>query len=96
MSRPRRFDILFEPIMIGPKTMRNRFYQTPQCTGFGDVFPGGQAYHRGIKAEGGWAVVNTEATTIAPEFDWAGQMTPFPDLGRGRCSQLGMDDRQDP
>ena len=56
--------------------MRNRFYQTPQCTGFGDVFPGGQAYHRGIKAEGGWAVVNTEATTIAPEFDWAGQMTP--------------------
>ena len=76
MSRPERFDILFEPIIIGPKTMRNRFYQTPQCTGFGDVFPGGQAYHRGIKAEGGWAVVNTEATTIAPEFDWAGQMTP--------------------
>ena len=76
MSRPERFDILFEPITIGPKTMRNRFYQTPQCTGFGDVFPGGQAYHRGIKAEGGWAVVNTEATTIAPEFDWAGQMTP--------------------
>ena len=76
MTRPERFDILFEPIRIGPKTMRNRFYQTPQCTGFGDVFPGGQAYHRGIKAEGGWAVVNTEATTIAPEFDWAGQMTP--------------------
>jgi dimethylamine/trimethylamine dehydrogenase len=76
MTRPERFDILFEPIQIGPKTMRNRFYQTPQCTGFGDVFPGGQAYHRGVKAEGGWAVVNTEATTIGPEFDWAGQMTP--------------------
>ena len=76
MSRPKRFDVLFEPIAIGPKTMRNRFYQTPQCTGFGDVFPGGQAYHRGMKAEGGWAVLNTEATTIAPEFDWAGQMTP--------------------
>jgi dimethylamine/trimethylamine dehydrogenase len=76
MSRPAKYDVLFEPIAIGPKTMKNRFYQAPQCTGFGDVFPGGQAHHRAVKAEGGWAVVNTEATTIAPEFDWAGQMTP--------------------
>ena len=76
MTRPKRFDILFEPVPIGPKTLRNRFYATPQCTGFGDVFPGGQAYHRAMKAEGGWAAVNTEATTIGPEFDWAGQITP--------------------
>ncbi|MBD3924227.1 NAD(P)-binding protein [Nocardioides cavernae] len=75
MSRPSRYDILFEPIEIGPRTMKNRFYQTPHCTGFGDVFPGGNAHHRAMKAEGGWAVVNTEATTIAPEYDWAGQMT---------------------
>ena len=26
--------VLFEPIAIGPKTLRNRFYQTPHC-GFG-------------------------------------------------------------
>ena len=62
MARPPKYDVLFEPVRIGPKTMKNRFYQTPQCTGFGDVFPGGQAYHRGVKAEGGWAVLNTEAT----------------------------------
>lgn len=76
MTRPSRFDVLFEPIKIGPRTMKNRFYQAPHCTGFGDVFPGGQAGHRSVKAEGGWAVVNTEATTIGPEFDWAGQMSP--------------------
>jgi len=76
MTRPARYDILFEPIKIGPRTMKNRFYQAPHCTGFGDVFPGAQASHRAMKAEGGWAVVNTEATTIGPEFDWAGQMTP--------------------
>ena len=76
MKRPAKYDVLFEPVRIGPKTLRNRFYQAPHCTGFGDVFPGGQAHHRAIKADGGWACVNTEATTIAPEFDWAGQMTP--------------------
>lgn len=76
MSRPSRYDILFEPVRIGPRTMKNRFYQTPHCTGFGDGFPGGNAHHRAMKAEGGWAVVNTEATTISPEYDWAGQMAP--------------------
>jgi dimethylamine/trimethylamine dehydrogenase len=75
VKRPERYDVLFEPVRIGPKTMKNRFYQTPHCTGFGDVFPGGQAYHREVKADGGWAVVNTEATTIAPEYDWAGEIT---------------------
>lgn len=75
MTRPARYDILFEPIQIGPRTMKNRFYQAPHCTGFGDVFPGGNAHHRAMKAQGGWAVVNTEATTIAPEYDWAGQMS---------------------
>ncbi len=76
MTRPARYDVLFEPIRIGPRVMKNRFYQAPHCTGFGDVFPGAQAAHRAMKAEGGWAVVNTEATTIGPEYDWAGQMTP--------------------
>lgn len=76
MTRPARYDVLFEPVKIGPRTMKNRFYQAPHCTGFGDVFPGAQARHRAMKAEGGWAVVNTEATTIAPEYDWAGQMSP--------------------
>ncbi|MBS0365787.1 MAG: FAD-dependent oxidoreductase [Proteobacteria bacterium] len=55
-----RYDILFEPVRIGPVVARNRFYQTPQCAGMGDQYINGQIGHRAIKAEGGWAVVNTE------------------------------------
>lgn len=69
MSRDPKYDILFEPIRIGPKTMRNRFYQTPHCTGLGSQYPGAQAHLRGMKAEGGWAVVNTEYCSIHPEND---------------------------
>ena len=46
-------DILFEPIQIGPKTMRNRFYQIPHCNGFGSEKPVSQAHFRAMKAEGG-------------------------------------------
>jgi dimethylamine/trimethylamine dehydrogenase len=74
VARDPKYDVLFEPVPIGPKTMKNRFYQTPQCTGFGADFPGKQAHFRGIKAEGGWAVVNTEATHISWESDFSGWM----------------------
>ena len=60
MGRDPRHDILFEPVRIGPKTLRNRFYQVPHCTGFGVEKPWSQARHRGVKAEGGWAAVCTE------------------------------------
>ena len=53
-------EILFEPVRIGPKTLRNRFYQVPHCSGFGTEKPWTQAAHRGVKAEGGWAAVCTE------------------------------------
>jgi dimethylamine/trimethylamine dehydrogenase len=69
MARDPRYDVLFEAVRIGPKTMRNRFYQTPHCTGFGSDLPATQAYHRAVKAEGGWAVVNTEWCSIHPESD---------------------------
>jgi dimethylamine/trimethylamine dehydrogenase len=74
MARDPKYDVLFEPVRIGPKTMRNRFYQVPHCTGFGSDFPGAQAHFRGMKAEGGWAVVNTEATTVHPFSDFSGPM----------------------
>ena len=64
MNRPQKYDVLFEPVRIGPKTMRNRFYKAPHCTGFGSEYPGAQAYFRGMAAEGGWAVVNTEGVSI--------------------------------
>ena len=69
MARDPAHDILFEPVRIGPKTMRNRFYQTPHCTSFGSEQPGAQAALRAMKAEGGWAVVNTEYCSIHPESD---------------------------
>jgi dimethylamine/trimethylamine dehydrogenase len=33
MKRDFRYDILFEPIAIGPVKARNRFYQVPHCSG---------------------------------------------------------------
>jgi dimethylamine/trimethylamine dehydrogenase len=68
-SRDPKYDVLFEPVRIGSKVMRNRFYQTPHCSGFGSDYAGTQAEFRGIKAEGGWAVVNTEYCSIHPESD---------------------------
>ena len=69
MARDPRHDILFEPVRIGPKTLRNRFYQVPHCTGFGVEKPWTQARHRALKAEGGWASVCTEYCAINPESD---------------------------
>ncbi|MGY9012998.1 MAG: hypothetical protein ACKVLN_12615 [Rhodobacterales bacterium] len=48
------FDILFEPVKIGPVTAPNSFYQVPHCNGIGHQFPSSVAEMRGIKAEGGW------------------------------------------
>jgi dimethylamine/trimethylamine dehydrogenase len=72
VPRDPRYDILFEPVQLGPQTMRNRFYQTPHASGLGSQYPGAEAYFRGMKAEGGWAVLNTGWTSIAPEFDHTG------------------------
>jgi len=67
--RDPRFDILFEPVKIGPVTARNRFYQTPHCNGMGHLRPQAHARMRGIKAEGGWAVVNTEHCSVHSSGD---------------------------
>lgn len=67
MTHP--FDILFEPVQIGPVTAPNRFYQVPHCNGFGHRMPQGMAAMRGMKAEGGWGVVCTEETEIHHSSD---------------------------
>jgi len=64
--RDPRYDILFEPLPIGPKIARNRFYQVPHCNGMGHREPHALAAMRGMKAEGGWAVVCTEEVEIHP------------------------------
>ncbi len=69
MSRDPRYDILFEPIKIGPVTAKNRFYQVPHCTGMGWIRPRMLAGMREVKAEGGWGVINTEYCSIHPSSD---------------------------
>lgn len=68
-----RYDVLFQPIKIGPVTAPNRFYQVPHCNGFGYRMPQGMAAMRGMKAEGGWGVVCTEETEIHHTTD----LSPF-------------------
>ncbi|HRD63274.1 MAG TPA: FAD-dependent oxidoreductase [Nocardioides sp.] len=62
-------DVLFEPVRLGPKTMRNRFWQTPHSIAAGSDFPGFQAAYRGMKAEGGWGAVFVEATAVSVDAD---------------------------
>ena len=71
-----RYDILFEPVRIGPVTARNRFFQVPHCNGMGYRDPSAEAAMRKVKAEGGWAVVCTEQVEIHPTSD----ITPFIEL----------------
>ena len=72
-SRAGAYDILFEPVAIGPVTARNRFYQVPHACGMGHLKPRAHAAMRAVKAQGGWAVVSTEETEIHPSSD----LSPF-------------------
>jgi len=69
MTRDPRYDVLFEPVRIGPVEAPNRFYQVPHCNGMGILRPRMVAEMRGIKAEGGWGVVCTEYCSIHPSSD---------------------------
>jgi len=69
VSRDPRYDVLFEPVEIGPVTAKNRFYQVPHCTGMGSNWPQAHAELRGQRAEGGWGVVCTEEVMIHPTSD---------------------------
>ena len=76
MTRDPRYDILFEPVRIGPVTARNRFYQVPHCNGMGYRDASALAAMRGMKAEGGWAVVCTEMV----EIHHASDVAPYVEL----------------
>ncbi len=73
MPRDPRFDILFQPVPIGPVVAKNRFFQVPHCNGMGYARPRAHAAMRGVKAEGGWAVVSTEEVEIHASSD----VSPF-------------------
>ena len=74
--RDPRHDILFQPLAIGPKVAKNRFYQVPHCNGGGYRDPSAAAAMRGVKSEGGWGVIFTEQTEIHP----TSEITPFIEL----------------
>lgn len=69
-----RYDVLFEPVRIGPVTAPNRFYSVPHASGMTGANPRMRAAFRETKAEGGWGVVCTGANSIHPTSD----DTPFP------------------
>jgi dimethylamine/trimethylamine dehydrogenase len=76
MTRDSRFDVLFEPVKLGPVTTRNRFFQVPHCNGMGYRDPSALAAMRAIKAEGGWGVVCSEQAEIHP----TAEISPFIEL----------------
>jgi len=69
MARNHRFDVLFEPVRIGPVTAPNRFYQVPHASGMTNALPHVRARFRAVKAEGGWGVVCTGAVSMHPSSD---------------------------
>ena len=75
-GRDPRYDVLFEPVQLGPVRAKNRFVQVPHCNGMGYRDPTAQAAMRRVKAEGGWAIVSTEEVEIHRSSD----ITPYIEL----------------
>ena len=69
MARNPRYDLLFEPVRIGPVTAPNRFYAVPHAAGMTNAMPHMRAAFRGMKAQGGWGVVCTGYVSIDPGSD---------------------------
>jgi dimethylamine/trimethylamine dehydrogenase len=69
MARNPRYDLLFEPVKIGPVTARNRFYAVPHAAGMTNAMPRMRAAFRATKAEGGWGVVCSGYVSIDPTAD---------------------------
>jgi len=69
MARNPRFDVLFEPVRIGPVVAPNRFYAVPHASGMTNTLPRMRAGFRATKAEGGWGVVCTGYVSVHPTAD---------------------------
>lgn len=80
-ERDSRYDILFEPIQIGPVKMKNRFYVVPHADSLGMGKMDEMVAYRKARAEGGWGAVCTGETMIHETSDHA----PFV------CTRLSSD-----
>ncbi len=60
MTRDPRYDILFEPVRIGPKTAKNRFYQVPTAMVSASIRPTAMLHSGGSRrrAAGVWSAPN--------------------------------------
>ena len=67
-----RYDLLFEPVKIGPVTAPNRFYAVPHATGHGHNAPQGAIALREMKAMGGWGSVCVQITEVSADADLSG------------------------
>jgi len=74
--RDPRYDILFEPVRVGPLVAKNRFWQVPHCNGGGYRDPSAVIEMRRTKAEGGWGVIFTEQVELHP----TSEIAPFIEL----------------
>tara|TARA_R110002126_G_scaffold291767_1_gene457345 strand:+ start:165126 stop:167150 length:2025 start_codon:yes stop_codon:yes gene_type:complete len=63
------YDILFEPVKIGPVTAPNRFFSVPHANGHSPLMPNGSVKMREMKAEGGWGTVSMQLAEIDPGSD---------------------------
>lgn len=68
-KRDPRYDILFEPVQIGPVIAPNRFFAVPHATGHNPLMPNGSIGMRETKAEGGWGTVAMQLAEIDPTSD---------------------------
>lgn len=88
--REPRYDVLFEPIQIGPVKAKNRFYTVPHalCMGLGKLDE--MIAYRRARAEGGWGTVCTGETYIHRTSDHAPLAVPSlaNDSDIGPMSQL--------
>ncbi|TDD82854.1 FAD-dependent oxidoreductase [Actinomadura rubrisoli] len=66
VPRDERYGRLFQQVRIGPKVAANRFWSSPYATGWRMDQIDREAAHRGVRAEGGWAVVNTGEVAFDP------------------------------
>jgi hypothetical protein len=67
MARDPGYDILFEPVRIGPVTAKNRFYRVPHCNGMDYRDPSAMVEMRRVKAGAG----REPGGRVAREADWA-------------------------
>ena len=66
MTRDPRYDILFEPVKIGPVTAKNRFYQVPHCNGMGFNLP--QSHAKTCLGRINWERQSVDAPAVATKY----------------------------